>query len=234
MIQDLKENIVATAVQLKDRILESSAFNQLKDRYENLSPFGQKGALTVVVLIFLVVLFYWPISSLSSSFDYVNEFEVKRDLIRDLLKVTKEASEIPALPQARPISEVQTIIESYAREANLLPEQFRGVTQIRNGSKLIPESRAQGSVKVEFSKLNLRQIIQISSQMQNLGASVKMSSLLIEANREMPQYFDLMLTFISLKVPVISNPLVPTQGDTSFTKRKKPLPKSKTPLPEDE
>ncbi|MBK7963802.1 MAG: hypothetical protein IPK04_22965 [Bdellovibrionales bacterium] len=230
MIQDLKDNIVGSASQLKDRILESSTFNQLKDRYENLSPFGQKGALVATILIFLVLLFYWPLSSLSSSFDYVNEFEGKRDLIRELLKVTKEASELPALPQAPPLAQVQMTLENYVRDANLLPEQFRGVTQIRTNSKLIPESRSQGSVKAEFSKLNLRQIVQLSSQMQNLGASVKMSSLRIEANSELSQYFDLVLTFTSLKVPVITRPTILEPRGRGIKKNNKTPP----PLPEDE
>lgn len=206
MIAEIKENFLSSFNQIKDRVLDSSAYNQLRDLYENLTPAKQKGALALTGVLVLSFFMYWPLSFLMSSSEYISEFESKRDLIRELLQVSKEASEVPAISPALALSQIQSTIESYSNQANFMPEQINGVSQISNLSKLVPVARAEGALKVQYSKLNLDQILRISQRLQNLGTAVKMTSMQIEANQELPLYFDLALTFVALKVPSLPPP----------------------------
>lgn len=222
MMEDLKERLIGVGSQLKDRIQESSIYNKIRDRYENLSPLQQKGVLILTCLFALFLLMYWPLATLSNSHDSILDFQAKRDLIRELLKVSKEASEVPALPQPPPMDQIQSQLEGFIRDANLLPNQNRGVSRISNSSKLIPESRSQGTLKVELSQLNLRQIINLTTQMQGFGPSVKMNSLMIVANNELPEYFDLAVTLTALKIPIISKPVLVEPEARAKKKNKTP------------
>ena len=54
--EDIKEKMKGEAQQLWGKIQESSAYNQLKDRFQNLSPAAQKVILALTALVLFLVL----------------------------------------------------------------------------------------------------------------------------------------------------------------------------------
>lgn len=199
--EELKERFLTQALSYWERIKESSAYNQLRDRYENLSPAAQRGSLIGGAVLIALIILSFPFSYYSNSQTSVSEFEEKRSTIRELLKVTREASDVPDLAQPPPMDQLKNMADTQIRNANLLPEQVKSVEVSSAASKLIPQNLSSGSLIVTLSKLNLRQVVDLGYQLQAMNTSVKMQDLSIVANREDVHYFDVVYKLIALAVP---------------------------------
>lgn len=214
-LDDLKDRISTEARATWDRIQESAAYNQMRDRYENMTPSMQKltfyGGIAVATLIVLSI----PYGYFSGSTDAVGEFEGKRMTIRELLKVSREASEVPAIPPAPSIDSLRSTVDSMIHSANLLPEQIKG-TQSTTSSAMIPANLSEGGLQITLAKLNLRQVVDLGYKFSNISPSVKMSDLTMTANREDNRYFDVVYKLVALAVPaapvIATEPEAPKKG----------------------
>lgn len=198
---DLKDKFASDARATWERIQESGIYNQLRDRYENMSPTMQKitviGSITAITFIILSM----PYSYFSQSQEYVSEYEGKRMTIRELLKVSRESADVPQIPQAPSMEVIRSNIENQVRAANLLPEQIKGTSVIESKSKIIPQNLTEGALQVQLAKLNLRQVLDLGHQFQSISPSVKLKDLVITANREDARYFDVIYKLVTLAVP---------------------------------
>lgn len=198
---DLKDRISSDARLTWERVQDSGAYNQLRDRYENLTPPMQKltvaGSVALITLLILSV----PYSHFSSSKEYVGDFENKRMTIRELLKVSRESAEVPQIPQAPSMDMIRSNIETQIKSANLLPEQIKGTNVADSESKAIPKNLTEGALKVSLAKLNLRQVLDLGYQFQSISPSVKLKDLVMNANREDSRYFDVTYKLVALAVP---------------------------------
>lgn len=206
-LDDLKDSLKSQLGQTWSRIEDSSFYNQMKDRFENLPPAQQKLTLMGAGALFALFLISVPYSYYSTSAEYVSTYEEKRGLIRELLKVTRESSEVPDLPSAPSSEMLRSSIENQLRMANLLPEQMKGIDMVTAETSLIPKGLLEAGLKVSLAKLNLRQIIDIGYNIQSISPSVKMSSMDVTANAEDSKYFDVDFKLVTLSVPQ-------THGDT--------------------
>ncbi|MBK9322755.1 MAG: hypothetical protein IPM97_07390 [Bdellovibrionaceae bacterium] len=200
-LDDIKDNFKSQFSQIFARIEESSFYNQMKDRFENLSPTNQKLTLMAAGMFAALFVISIPYSYYSTSDDYIFEFEEKRHLIRELLKVSRESSEVPDIPTAPSGDTLRSTIENQLRMANLLPEQMRGLDVTSAETSLVPKNLLETGLRVSLAKLNLRQIVDIGYNIQNISSSVKMNDVLISANNEDPQYFDVEFKLFTLAVP---------------------------------
>lgn len=205
-LDDLKDNLKNQLSQTWSHIEESAIYNQLRDRFENLSPRRQKltlmGTGALIALLILMV----PFSYFTDSSQSISDFENKRSLIREMLKASREASEAPDLPPAPPADMMRGTIEGQFKAANLLPEQMKGIQVMAADTGLIPKNLLAEGLKVNLAKLNLRQIIDISYNLQSLSPSVKMNEINITANAEDARYFDVEFHLASLAVPQMALP----------------------------
>lgn len=214
-LEDLKDKLASDARLTWERIQESAAYNQLRDRYENMTPVMQKITVVGGVILIAGLILSFPYSYYQQSQEYIGEFEGKRMTIRELLKVSRESSEVPNIPQAPPIDSVRSRIESSISDAHLLPEQVKGTdTGASADSSVIPKNLTDGSVQVTLAKLNLRQILDLGYQFQSISSSVKLKDLIITANRDDSRYFDAVFKLVALAVPAAPEVSVepPTRG----------------------
>lgn len=198
---DLRDRLISDARSTWDRIQESGAYNQLRDRYENLTPPMQKLAIVGTATLVAFIILSIPYSHFTASSEYVGDFENKRMTIRELLKVSRESAEVPQIPQAPPIDSIRSNIENQIKSANLLPEQIKGTEVVDSDSKSIPKNLTEGTVKVSLAKLNLRQVLDLGHQFQSISSSVKLKDLAMNANREDARYFDVTYKLVALAVP---------------------------------
>lgn len=216
---DLKDKFATDARATWDRIQESAAFNQMRDRYENMTPSMQKltlyGGVAVVALVILSI----PYSYYSASTASVEDFEGKRMTIRELLKVSRESSEVPNIQPAPPIDVLRSNVEMALKNANLLPEQMKGTDVGANTSALIPANLLEGVLSVRLAKLNLRQVVDLGYKFQSINPSVKMKDMVITANREDNRYFDVVYKLAALAVPAA--PEIPPEPPTKSGRGKK-------------
>lgn len=200
-LDDLKDRLASDARQTWERVQDSAAYNQLRDRYENMSPSMQKLTVVGVSTAIALLILSFPYGNLTTSSEYVSEFEGKRSTIRELLKVSRESSEVPEIPQAPSMAALRSTIDAQIKSANLLTEQIKGTQEGQNDSNLIPKNLTEGLMQVSLAKLNLRQVLDLGHQFQSISPSVKMKDMIITANREDGRYFDVVYKLVALAVP---------------------------------
>ncbi len=199
--EDIKEQIQNTLKNQWEQFQESSLYIQVKERYENLTPAMQKLTLWGSAALAILIVLSLPISYYSESATYVSEFEEKRQLVRDLLKTSRESQESPDLAVPPSMEQLKSQVDAQIQSARLVPEQILGTQIIPASSKLIPNTLSEGTLKISLAKLNLKQLIDLGYQLQSLNPSVKMLDLQIEANRLDPRYFDVTYKMAALAVP---------------------------------
>ncbi|QDK37427.1 hypothetical protein [Bdellovibrio sp. NC01] len=218
-LDDLKERISTEARQTWDRIQESAAYNQLRDRYENMTPTMQKLTLVGSVAAVAALILSVPYGNFTTSNEAVSEFEGKRMTIRELLKVSRESSEMPNIQPAPPIDMLRANIDNQIKMANLLPEQVKGIDAGAAAGGLIPANLAEGTLDVKLAKLNLRQVMDMGYKFQSINSSVKMKDMVVTANRDDNRYFDVIYKMVALAVPQAPPP--PPEEPPSKGKRNK-------------
>jgi hypothetical protein len=204
-LNDLKEQFSSQAQDLLQKIQDSTIYQNLKEKYDDL-PAGQQkivAALTSLILIFFV--FSIPFDNWSKSSESVHVFESQRDLINNLTTVTKETNETVVYAPAPPLGEIKTDMELKLQQYQLVAEQI-GTLQVDLNSTegLIPKSRQEGSLKVPLKKLNLRQMVDIVSDLQRVHPAVKLASFKVDSHIRDPRYLDIILDFIVIKIPQIN------------------------------
>ena len=220
-LQDFKEQLIHQLKTTKERVEESSAYNSLKDRFENLTPVGQKSIIAALVLGAIILVMYLPVSFYSSSSDNVASFEKRRALIRDLLRSSKEASETPDIPVPPPMDALKAQVEGALQSFKLIPEQIASIEILGEENGLIPSQLVKGSLRVTLSQLNLRQVVDIGNRLQGIRSSVKLKDLTIDPSKKNAKYFDVVYKLTALNVPEAPPPPPPPPPEPPPTKKNK-------------
>ncbi len=215
-LDDFKDRLQSEFKNLIEKIQESSLYIRLSEQYENLTPMKQKLAVGGSIGLIALILISIPWSYYSTSRDFVVEFEDKRQLIRDLLKVSRDSNEVPQIPIPPDVSTLRAQIQGLIESDRLIPEQIKGIENTMTTSKLIPGKLSQGSVNVTLGQLNLRQVVDIGHQLQSISPSVKMTDLNITASLKNPKYYDVIYKLVVLAVPSASDlsaePTIPAKN----------------------
>lgn len=200
-LEDLKDRLKTDLQSTWERLQESEVYNKIVDRYENMTPSMQKLTLAGIGVVISIVILNIPFSSYQISTENIDLFEGQRATLRELLKVSRESSTIPDIPQAPTADVLQNHIQNQIQAANLLPEQIKGTSVANDASPLIPKNLVETVVQVSLAKLNLRQALDLGYNFQSFNSSVKLKDMTMTANREDARYFDVVYKLITLAVP---------------------------------
>jgi hypothetical protein len=196
-LEDVKENIKERANAVLARAQESTAWMQIMEKYNELSPLMQKLALVGSVLVIILLLLIAPGTFYFSSQDYVEDFENKRNLIRELFHVSHDMGSMP--PLSLPVS--ASDLESRARTsltAKLQPEQIAAISSGNEGGvPKLPKDVNQAALTVSLSKLNLIQVLDIGHELQMLHPTARMIGLSVKANTTDQHYFDVIYKIVA-------------------------------------
>lgn len=200
-LDDIKDQVVTQLTQTWDRFQESSMYSNIKDRYDNLSPTGQKLALYGSVFFVLLILIMPPLSHYRAASENVYTYEEKQQTLRDLLRVSRETSEGPDLFPPPPIESLRSQVEGYFKTIGLIPVQIRSVNAASPQGGLIPRDLTAGVLEISLAKLNIKQITDIGHKLSTLASTAKLKDMNITANAEDARYFDVSYSIYTLKVP---------------------------------
>lgn len=198
------DELKSQAQQFGDKIAETPLYQQLRDRYETLSPPMQKVAIGATIAVVTLILAFIPYGSYVASEDYLVEFQEKRDLIRDLLRTHNDVQSNPPLPRLPDLGEVQGRIDGILNSRQILPEQKKGVTTDANGT-LINQNLLSGTIRVALTQLNLRQVTDISADLASIEGA-KLKDILMDANAKDPRYYDVVYRVVVFKSNVPDEP----------------------------
>ncbi len=192
-LADIRDNLRDQMRAVAARVRETDVWLQMNEKYQSLSPAGQKASIAGVSLLFLLLVMAVPWSFYSSSRTSVEDFDSKRSTVRELFRVNREAASLPPSPPPVTGTELQNNARGALTAARLQPEQISAVTETASALATIPKSIDQSGIQVSLSKLNLRQIVDIGHDLQNLQGATgtsRMTGLEIRANVADPKYYD--------------------------------------------
>ena len=220
-LNDLKEQLSNQLQDLLQKIQDSTLYQNLKEKYDDLPAGQQKIAIALVSFILVFFVFKIPFDNWSTSLESVQVFESRRDLMNSLTTVTKQTNETVVFAPAPPLGQIKTDMELKLQQYQLVAEQM-GTLQVDLNSTegLIPKARQEGSLKVPLKKLNLRQAVDIVSELQRVHPAVKLASFKVDSHIKDPRYLDVLLDFIVIKIPQINLETAPPAENSKGRGRK--------------
>jgi hypothetical protein len=219
-LDDLKEQFKNQFSLIWDKVKESSVYNQLKDRFENLSSSSQKIVTLGFGFLFLIIIISFPLQFLTSSFDQMSSYETQRDLIHDLFKIQQDSQSSTGLNPGPAQDALQSQVDNELHNSMLAPEQIRGVQNDMATITGLPKEYIESAVQISLAKLNLRQVVDIGYQILNIHPTLKMVDLNMEPNTQDPRYFDVIYKVATLKVPVFLPPPPPEEENPKKSTKK--------------
>lgn|GEM_PF-4671244 len=185
---------------LSGKIRESPSYQKLRERFESLSPNGQKAVLGSAAAFALLLLLLAPLNSFFNSLNNINQFESHRSRVHDLYKAASEGQSNSGLTQAPAAEVLRTQIESILKSNQILSEQILSISNDAPPSYL-PKEGLSSTTQIRLSKLNLRQIIDAGLAIQGISTALKIIDLDVRANTQDSRYFDVNYRLIALQVP---------------------------------
>ncbi|MES2965598.1 MAG: hypothetical protein V4760_17080 [Bdellovibrionota bacterium] len=197
-LEDIRDSVKEQFSAVFARVRESSAFIELSEKYQSLSPTAQKGALAGGGLLAFLILMLVPWMYFSSSSDQLTQYEDKRSLVQTVYQVSREASSV-GLRNSAPIaaSDFQSKAQGIVTESALQPEQMQYVSPIPAATVPgIAKSIDQAGVEVSLKKLNLSQVIDIGYKLQSMDSRGRLLGLDIKASTTDRHYYDVIYRVI--------------------------------------
>ncbi|MBL7542466.1 MAG: hypothetical protein JNL11_01550 [Bdellovibrionaceae bacterium] len=208
--ENLRENLKTQFDQLGERITNSSVYQLLNERYENLSSARQRLVKIVTSVLALSAFIYIPMGSFLTSFENETAFEKKRKFIKDIIRSEREVSALPDIPRPLPAEAIRSTIESKLKDLNFIPEQIKHVAvNYSINSPLIPQNKIQYGIDVSVHKINVKQLTNLGSSLQLIHSSVKVKDMTITLNREDARYLNADFKLVALNIPEYTPPLPP-------------------------
>ena len=152
------------------------------------------------------------------------EYEDRRQTIRKLLNASRIANQAGAVATPPPPEALVGIIQSRLNNFSLLPEQNLSVQPISGaelGGGFAPPGITQDGVKVDLATLNIKQVVDIGYDLQNLAPGVRLVGLVMNPNVKDGRYFD-----VSYKIARFSIPGVSAEGSEGVDASAPPRPGS--------
>lgn len=225
-LNDLKEQLKNRATETWDKFEESTAYNQLKDQFQNQSPRSQQLIIFGASFLVILIIISFPYRFLSSAYDQVSMYEDQRGLIHDLFKIQQDSQASTGLNPGPSLSSLQSRVDMELKNSMLAPEQIKSIQSDPNVVG-IPKEFVESTIQVYLGKLNLRQIVDIGHQLLNIDPTLKMLDLNIEPNSQDARYFDVVYKIAGLKVPTFLPPPPPEEDKPKKGEKKGNKPNEK-------
>ncbi len=212
-LDDYKDQLKDKWNEFYARLEESPSFNTLREKYEGLSPNTQKGVWAGIVFVLVCCAVYFPYTYYSASLEYEAEYTDNQELIRQLLKASRQAAESSTVPPSWTVGQTVAKIQGDLQTMTLLPEQIESVETANPaafGPPIVPTKIKTDGVLVKLKTLNLRQIIDIGYFLQSMSPNVKLVGTEVRATTADNHYYDVMY-----KVAVYSLQGLGLEGSTS-------------------
>ncbi len=207
-LEDVLIKVKDAASELWGRVQETPVYNNIREKYETLTPTTQRGVMIGAIALGVILLLMWPYTYLADSASLNDNYVSNRDLIRKLLRASRLAADAVNLPRTVDVSSLKSQLQDTLGQFSLLPEQNAGVIDIE--SKTLGSSMSAGNLKlsalgVSLKKLNLEQMIDIGDALQGKNPNVKLSGIEITASQPDNHYYDVLYKLAIYNMPIINS-----------------------------
>lgn len=221
-LENLKERLKEQWGELSGKIQESTAYNNLREKFESQTPTVQRGIIIGSAVLAVLFLLSFPYGYYSASQDYMSQFEENRGLIKGLLRASRSAKTPSPLPPPMDSASLRGRVDAVMRTNRLLPEQIGEMADIPAGAmKDIPSTVTQTGVAVQIKKINVKQMVALSTQFQNMGLGTKLMGLDIVQSAGQSHYYDMIVKIVNFGLPQVadSGPEEPSEKSGKTGKR---------------
>lgn len=209
-LQELLDQLKDAFMVRWEQFQETDLYIQLREKYDNLSPVGQKGVLFGSIFLVFIVIFLTPYGWYSTSEEYEAYFEDNQNTIVNLLEVAQEAKKIPPQSQTLPSNDLKMRMERILSEKGIAKEQISNFSEVKltnpPGSVLIPTFVDQNAVEINLKKLTLKQIVDLNYEFDRISPLAKVLTLEMKATQEDNHYYDTLFKVSSFSVPEPAQP----------------------------
>lgn len=215
-LEGLRDQLKEQWADLSSKIQESPAFNTLRERFESQTPTNQKVIVGVAATLVVLFLLSFPYGYISTSSEYLTQFEENRQLIQGLLRASRSAKAPSPLPPPMDGATLRGRVDAIVKTNRLLPDQVGEMQDMPSPAvkEMVPASVVQNGLVVQLKKLNLSQIISLNTQFQNMGAGTKLMGIDIVQSAGQTHYYDIIARLVNFGLPQIADagPDVPETG----------------------
>lgn len=194
------DNIKESLNQVKDRVLESPAYNSVREKFIQLPSKTQKIILIVSAVLITLILFSIPYSTYRSSLSYDAEYEEKRAVIKKLLAIS-------AMPTTSSVSSFNSADRLKTTASQKLMSLRLGDVAPRFNVTVAPKGSyakkpiQETALEVEIKSLNLKQAIQAGHSIQSIMPLGKLTAMKLSQSLELPNYLDARFTLSYFEAP---------------------------------
>lgn len=204
--EGLRDQLKEQWADLSAKVQESPAFNSLREQFESQTPAVQRAITAAGIGFVAFVLLWFPYGYLSSSSEYMSQFEENRALIQGLLRASRSAKTPLPLPPPIEAENLKNRLNNLFTQNRLMPEQIGEMQTVPNPPvKGIPASVEQNGVAVQVKKLNLTQIIALGNQVQNIGPGTKLMGMDIVQSAGQTHYYDVIFKVVNFGLSQIAD-----------------------------
>lgn len=195
---DLRERLRDQWLDVSAKVQESQTYNTLRERFESQTPAAQKLIIAGVVGFTALFFLSFPMSYLSSSSETLEIFEENQTLIKGLLKSARSAAAPPPLGPPISSTQLQDQLGRSLQTAQILPEQIGDMQSLPENpaGHLAPDIVQQTGIAAQVKNLNLKQIIQVTNAVQNMGPGFKLMGLDIVQSANQSYFYDIILKVV--------------------------------------
>lgn len=204
-LADLKEQIVDTFKSRWAQFQESSIYIRFKERFDDLSPSLQKVVIISSGVFLVLFLLMMPWGWMQSSNDFIESYESKRNLIRNLFQLKRDLAQAPQIPSSVPVANLKGQVQTAMQNVGLTQDQIKAVEEVTlssdSTSDLVPRSVTQAGIQLTISKINIEQFIDLSYRLQKINPSAKLLSVDMKSNDDDNHYYDVIYQLVGFSVP---------------------------------
>ena len=197
LIDQLKEKLKEVGEQIKD----SGWYNELVEKYENLSPQTQKMAILGISFLGVLFILILPGGFLISSLKKGDKFSQDRLLIKELLEVGSSSQN--NLLKSMTIAQVMSTARNQLAQ-NLAVHQIGSVGLLKLdefAQKFKKSNLKHEGVSVELKKINLNQVINTAHLLESISPTIKLLSVNMTADEEDPHFYNVVYKLVSILIP---------------------------------
>lgn len=206
--QDFKEQLIETVKIKWSQFQETGVYLNLKEKYDDLSPLGQKGIQVAGIIFVFLILVMTPWAWMSGSSSILESFESRKQVVRQLLQLKRDMGQAPQISTGYPTSALKSEIQAAVQQLGLTPDQIKGVEEVSvasdGDSRLVPSEIQQAGVQLTVWKLNLDQFVKLSFRLQGLNPGAKLLSVDMKANSDDNHYYDIIYQVVMFSPPPVS------------------------------
>ncbi len=193
-IRNLIERLVETFKNAAASQQESKYVIAIREKYQELSPTGQRITLWTSIAIVTMMVLYFPASNLMDAMDQSEAFNQRRQSLRELLKVVRDASSSPSMRPVPTEPILKSQVDGQLAQMKIRPDQIKNQPgQVPPGFGKV----ATTQVGYKLERVTIRQVIDAIFAIEQGDVATKVTDLQVNADSKDPHYYNAQFNVVS-------------------------------------